>query len=384
MRKPVIIADEKIPFLKGALESVAEIYYLPGKKINREIVRDADALIIRTRTRCDSELLENSTVKFIATATIGYDHIDTGYCNSRNIRWTNALGCNSSSVEQYIVAALLEMAYKHGFRLKDKTIGIVGVGNVGSKVARISKAMGMRVLLNDPPRERAEGSGEFTSLDVIRNEADIITLHVPLNYSGMDKTLHLVNSDFFSGLKNSIILFNTSRGEVVETHSLRQAIRSGKIMDTVLDVWENEPAPDIELLNIAGIATPHIAGYSVDGKANGTMMSIKALSGFFRLGMDEWKPPGLPGTEIRDIVIDCGGMTEQEIIHEVYRKTYNILEDDQSLRSNIAGFEELRGNYPVRREAPYYTLRLNNNPWEDLEKVFTELGFSVLEMDCFC
>ena len=384
MRKPVIIADEKIPFLKGALESVAEIYYLPGKKINREIVRDADALIIRTRTRCDSELLENSTVKFIATATIGYDHIDTGYCNSRNIRWTNALGCNSSSVEQYIVAALLEMAYKHGFRLKDKTIGIVGIGNVGSKVARISKALGMRVLLNDPPRERAEGSGEFTSLDVIRNEADIITLHVPLNYSGRDKTFHLVNSDFFSGLKNSIILFNTSRGEVVETHSLRQAIRSGKIMDTVLDVWENEPAPDIELLNIAGIATPHIAGYSVDGKANGTMMSIKALSGFFRLGMDEWKPPRLPGTEIRDIVIDCGGMTEQEIIHEVYRKTYNILEDDQSLRSNIAGFEELRGNYPVRREAPYYTLRLNNNPWEDLEKVFTELGFSVLEMDCFC
>ncbi|MBE0655860.1 MAG: 4-phosphoerythronate dehydrogenase PdxB [Bacteroidales bacterium] len=384
MKKPVIIADEKIPFLKGSLESLAEVIYLPGNKINRETVRDADALLIRTRTRCDSELLENSMVKFIATATIGYDHIDTGYCNSRNIRWTNAPGCNSSSVEQYIVAALLEMAHKHGSRLKDKTIGIIGVGNVGAKVARISNALGMKVLLNDPPRERAEGSGEFTSLEMIRREADIITLHVPLNYSGMDKTFHLVHGDFLSGLKKNIILFNTSRGEVVETPSLMQALRSGKIMDTVLDVWENEPFPDMELLNMTGIATPHIAGYSVDGKANGTMMSIKAISGFFRLGMDEWKPSGLPDTEIRDIVIDCGGMTEQEIIHEVYRKTYNILEDDKALRSNIGGFEELRGSYPVRREATYFTLRLNNNPWEDLEKVFTELGFSVLEMDCFC
>ena len=384
MKKIRIVADDKIPFLKGVLEDVAEVRYLPGSKIDQAAVHQADALIIRTRTHADKRLLSASSVKFIATATIGFDHIDTGYCENQGIYWTNAPGCNSSSVEQYIVSALLAMAEKHGFLLKDKTLGIVGVGNVGSKVAHVAKALGMSVLLNDPPRERIEGRGEFSSLNMIKDQADIITFHVPLNKGGIDNTFHLAERNFFSELKKKMILINTSRGEVVEGSALKEALKAGRLKDAVLDVWENEPGPDPKLLELTGIATPHIAGYSVDGKANGTRMSVRALSEFFNLGLENWEPGGLPLPEIPNIVIDCGGMSEQEIIGEVYRYAYDIMADDEALRFNISRFEELRGNYPVRREPLAFTLRLNNNAWENLKFVFSSLGFSLLEPDCFC
>ncbi len=385
MGKIKIIADNKIPFLRGAFEEVADdIEYLPGSEITNDSVKYADALIIRTRTRCNEELLKDSRVRFIASATIGYDHIDTDYCESEGIRWTNAPGCNSSSVEQYLTAALLTLAEKHNFRLKDKVIGIVGVGNVGQKVSGVANSLGMKVLHNDPPREKNEGSYGFHSLDEIKDQSDIITFHVPLNTGGEYPTLDMVDRNFLNSLKDDVIIINTSRGEIMDENALKQGLSSGKIKDAVIDVWRNEPLIDPELVDKCGIATSHIAGYSVDGKAKGTEMSVRAVSVFFGLKRNNWSPSGLPGPEINNIVIDCGSMDEEEIIREVYSRTYDIMKDDESLRNNLEKFEDLRGSYPVRREPAYYYVRLNNNPFEYLERVLEEMGFSVLELDCFC
>jgi len=192
-----IISDDKIPFLKGVLEPYAEVVYLPGKQIDFNILKDADAMLIRTRTKCDESLLEGTRVKFIGTATIGYDHIDTKYCESRGIKWINSPGCNSSSVQQYIAAALLKTASSFNFNLKDITIGIIGVGNVGAKVEKLAKTLGMNVLLNDPPRSRIEGKTKFVDLQTLLSESDIVTVHVPLSFIGEDKTYHLFDDKIF-------------------------------------------------------------------------------------------------------------------------------------------------------------------------------------------
>ena len=290
-KKIKIIADSKIPFLKGVFENVAEINYLNPSDITHETVKDADALIIRTRTNCNAALLDNTNVKFIATATIGFDHIDTEYCKQNNITWINAPGCNSYSVKQYIASALLTIACKKNINLSEKSIGVVGVGNVGSKVARVAEIFGMKVLLNDPPLERREGKNNFVSIEQIISESDFITFHVPLIKDGIDKTYHMADESFFNKLKKKVILFNTSRGPVVKNIALKNAIIGGKIEAALLDVWENEPNIDLELLDKVEIATPHIAGYSADGKANGTSVSVRSVSEFFNLGIDKnWYP----------------------------------------------------------------------------------------------
>jgi erythronate-4-phosphate dehydrogenase len=288
-----IIIDDKIPYIRGAFEGVAEVVYLPGSKTTPAVVKDADAIVTRTRTICNEKLLAGSSVKFIATATIGYDHIDTDYCNAAGIKWTNAPGCNSKSVEQYIASTLMVLAETRNLQLKDLCIGLVGVGNVGSKVARISELFGMKVLKNDPPRERAEGSAEFVSLKQVMDEADIITLHVPLNMKGEDATYHLGEERFFSGLKKKPVVINSCRGEVVDTNSIKTALKSNQISGFVCDCWENEPDIDLELLDMTEIATPHIAGYSKDGKATGTEMSVHAISKYFNLGLENWHPSGV-------------------------------------------------------------------------------------------
>ena len=297
-KKIKIIADDKIPFLRGALEPFAEVSYLQPSQITKNVVKDADALIVRTRTKCNADLLDQSSVKFIATATIGFDHIDVAYCESNGIKWINAPGCNSSSVQQYLASALLTLARQKEIQLDSKTIGIVGVGNVGRKVEKIAKIFGMKVLLNDPPRERKEGSEKFVSLDYLLHNSDIITFHVPLNKSGEDKTFHLADSNFFEKFNNNKIFINTSRGEVVDTVSLKNAVKNKTVKACVLDVWENEPQIDKELLNLVDISTPHIAGYSVEGKANGTAACVNALNDFFSLGLERnWYPNHLPSIE---------------------------------------------------------------------------------------
>lgn len=342
-----VIVDDKIPYIREALQSITpHVTYAAGKDFTPELVKDADALIVRTRTRCDRSLLEGSRVQFIATATIGYDHIDTAYCRQAGISWTNAPGCNSASVAQYVRSALLALEQESGKHLSGMCIGIIGVGNVGSKVANVAKELGMRVLLNDPPREAHERGATFVSLQTLAEECDVLTLHVPLSIQGEYPTHHFIDETYLRSLKRRPLFINTSRGEVVSTHALLYALQEGLISDAILDVWENEPLIDHTLLYKARIATPHIAGYSADGKANATRMSLDALCRHFGLSATYRITPPEP---------------LQPVIHasnlaEAYLRIYDPREDSRRLKAAPELFEQQRGDYPLRREEGAYTI----------------------------
>lgn len=372
-----VVVDKNIPFIQGVLEKYAEVVYLEGREISRSEVLDADALIVRTRTKCTRDLLEGTAVRFIASATIGYDHIDTGFCQANNIFWTNAAGCNSSSVQQYMAAALFHLAEELNFELSQKTIGIVGVGNVGSKVARLCAALGMRVLLNDPPRERREGPKDFVSLDTIVEDADIVTFHVPLNMEGEDRTFHLVDEKLLSRFRKSQILINSSRGEVVESEALKVCLQNKMLAECVLDVWEGEPEIDTQLLGLVEIGTPHIAGYSADGKAQGTSMSVQAFSRFFGLDLNDWYPERVPLPAITVLETDCRNVSDQNVIAGLIQRTYDILADDARLRMSPKTFENQRKKYPLRREFPTYTVKLLD-AHDRLQSIVQAMGFKIL------
>jgi len=372
-----IVCDNKIPFLRGALEPYAEVVYLPGKDTDPETVRDADALITRTRTRCDASLLAGSAVRAIATATIGFDHIDTAWCVANGIAWSNAPGCNSWSVKQYLSSVLAVLAQRHGLRLDTLTLGVVGVGNVGSKVAEAGRAFGMRVLLNDPPRARAEGEDSFVSLDTIIAESDIITLHVPLTREGEDATWHMFDAGRLSRLRPSQILINSSRGPVVDNPALKDALMRHSIGGAVLDVWEGEPDLDRELVSLLDITTPHIAGYSADGKANGTTMSVRYLARQLGLPLTEWTASGVPAPEMPlEFVLDAAGKTVQDVLCEAVLYTYDVRRDSDALRAAPGEFERLRGDYWVRREPSAFTLTLRGGS-PDLAARLERIGFKV-------
>jgi len=378
-----IVIDDKIPFIKGVLEPYAEVVYLPGHKFTRKDVANADVLIIRTRTKCDIALLKDSSVKFIVTATIGYDHIDTAWCDANRIVWTNAAGCNSGSVHQYMASVLATLSTHFGFRFEDMTLGVVGVGNVGSKVARLGETLGMKVLMNDPPRAEKEGPALFVPLDEILNMSDIITLHVPLNCSGSHQTYHLFDKATFGQLPYRTILINSSRGEVIDNAVIKAALKNRKIGAAALDVWENEPIIDLELLPLLNIATPHIAGYSTEGKANGTAMSIQALSRFFGLPLTNWYPSVIP-YPVHPLIfeLDCRGKSLQQCLCEAIWHTYPVNDDDGRLRISPATFEKQRGDYPVRREFSAFTVDVKNEI-PDIEERLQALGFSILFKDHF-
>ena len=373
-----VICDSDIPFLKGALEPHCEVVYARGSEISRDMVKDADALVVRTRTKCDANLLEGSKVRFIATATIGYDHIDTRWCESHGITWTNAPGCNSWSVQQYIGSLLVTMARQFGFSFREKTLGVVGVGNVGSKVARLAALLGFRVLLCDPPRARREGSGSFVSIDDIISRSDIITLHVPLIRDGEDATFHMFDSSRLASMNRNQILINSSRGEVVDGAALKNALSRKNILAASLDVWENEPQIDPELLSLLFTGTPHIAGYSIDGKATGTTMSVQALGKFFDLPCKDWEvtevPPSLQPTEFS---IDVTGKTPQEVLADAILHTYDIKNDDAALRTDVASFEKQRSHYPVRREFPAFCVKTLNDDTGRSTVFLREAGFYI-------
>jgi len=373
-----VVCDSDIPFLKGALEPYCQVVYARGSEISREMVMDADALVIRTRTKCNAALLEGTNVRFIATATIGYDHIDTLWCESNGIKWTNAPGCNSWSVQQYIGSLLVTMSRTLGFSFKEKTIGVVGVGNVGSKVARLAALLGFRVLLCDPPRARREGSGQFVSLDEIISRSDIITLHVPLIRDGEDATFHLFDNARLASMNQQQILINSSRGEVVDGTTLKNALAQKKILAASLDVWENEPQIDPELLSLLFTGTPHIAGYSVDGKATGTTMSIQALGKFFDLPCREWEVTEVPQSiQPSEFSIDTAGKTPQEVLADAILHTYDIRTDDAALRADVASFEKQRSHYPVRREFPAFCVRTLNDDTGRSTVFLREAGFYI-------
>jgi erythronate-4-phosphate dehydrogenase len=374
-----IVIDDKIPFIKKAFEQIGgiEAIYLPGSAIIHDEIKDADALIIRTRTKCDKELLAGTNIKFIASATIGYDHIDTGFCEENNICWTNSPGCNSSSVAQYITSALLNLAIKNDFSLSDKTLGIIGVGNVGSKVAAAAEALGLKVLLNDPPR--AESEAGFTRIAEIKKKSDIITMHVPLNMEGKYTTFHMADHKFFSELERRPYFINSSRGEVAETGSMLGALKIGFISGAVLDVWENEPEISRELMRLADIVTPHIAGYSADGKANGTAMSVNAVAEFFDIKeLKGWEPENIPEPENTKINLSAEDKNEDETILSAVAQSYDIMVDDKRLRNAPEAFEKQRGVYPLRREFPVFSVKPDRSVSGNALKKLEKLGFVIL------
>ena len=378
-----IVCDNKIPFLRGVLEPWAEVLYLPGRETTPEVVRDADAIITRTRTKCDAALLAGSSVKVIATATIGYDHIDTAWCEAHGIVWRNAPGCNSWSVKQYIATVLCTLARRHGLELAGMTLGVVGVGNVGSKVAEVAALLGMRVLLCDPPRERALPSlpaatgNPFVSLETICRESDIITLHVPLSREGEDATWHLFDAARLASLRPDQFLINSSRGPVVDNAALKAALQEKRLRGAVLDVWEGEPEPDRALMDLLDVATPHIAGYSADGKANGTMASVRTVAGVLGLPLTDWRPGAIPApAQPLSFTLDATGKRRQEVLSEALLHTYNPLADDRALRATPEAFEQLRGDYPVRREPTAFTLQLQGGTPE-LAETLSAIGFTV-------
>ena len=375
-----VVADDKIPYLKGVLEPFSDVVYLPGDRITKDDLKDAEALITRTRTKCTREILEGSSVKFIATATIGYDHIDTDWCEQNGIFWTNAPGCNSGSVYQYIASILVNLAYKHKFNFADRSLGVIGVGNVGKKIVRLGEWLGMRVLLNDPPRSRNEGFCGFISLDGIIRECDVITCHVPLITEGPDKTYHLIDENLLRKLNPTTLLINSSRGEVVDNNALKSILNQNKIAGAVLDVWENEPDINLELMNVLDIVTPHIAGYSADGKANGTTMSVQSLSKFFNLPLCGWFAEDIPEPANNQFTIDCSTKTMQEIISEAILTTFQVMEDDVRIRLSPSTFEKQRGNYPLRREFHAFTITLVNSNSE-AKKTLSGLGFKIMDVN---
>ncbi len=372
-----IIADNKIPFLQGALEKVARVEYYPGGKITREHLQDADVLITRTRTKCNEKLLKDTSVELITSATIGFDHIDTPWCEANGIVWTNAPGCNSGSVRQYVASALSYILSKEKKKFVDITLGIVGVGNVGSKVEIMARTLGIRVLLNDPPRYRTEGREDFVTLEKLVEESDIITMHVPLNRDGIDKTFHMADESFFNRMKKGAWFINSSRGEVAQTKALKVALKSGHLAGAILDVWENEPHIDAELLALTDIATPHIAGYSADGKANGTAMSVQAISRFFGLYMDNWYPDNIPDAPNSRLELSCKGKNTEDIFNELSMFAYNIAADSRLLKSSLATFEEQRGSYPIRREPEALKVKLLDEN-ENCKKLLMNLGYGVI------
>jgi erythronate-4-phosphate dehydrogenase len=320
--------------------------------------------------------LKNSSVKYIATATIGFDHIDTAYCRQHNIGWANAPGCNAKSVQQYIAAALCLLQQRSTINLAAATVGIVGVGHVGKLVAKFCKTLGIKTLLNDPPRQRAEKSNKFVSLEEIAQKCDVITFHTPLTMKGEDKTFHLGGDYFFHILQKKPVIIDSARGEICNTEALKKAKREQLISGIVLDCWENEPDIDVDLLAMCDVATPHIAGYSADGKANATTACVRYISKCFGLGMDNWQAGNIPAPEQPVIAIDNSSMSLLETVITAVLNTYAIEKDGMVLKNNSHDFELYRNHYPLRREFNSYTVALKHENKETVE-VLEKLGFKV-------
>ena len=338
-----IVADKYIPFLEGVFEPYAEVVYKDGMEMCREDVADADVMIIRTRTKCNADLLEGSKVRMIATATIGMDHIDLEYCRNHGITVQNAEGCNAGGVLQYVFSALYGMAARKGIKLDGATMGIVGVGHVGKKIEAMARYLGFNVLMCDPPRAAAEGSDAFCSLEYLLANSQIVTMHVPLD----ETTRGMADEEFFMLMPPGAIFINAARGEILDDNALMQAIP--KLGAVAIDTWNHEPNINLELLEMVDIATPHIAGYSYQGKQNATALAVQAVAKFFGIKeLYEYYPEAdVPDHE--PVQLDLRDKTHGERA-AVFQYNYPIFTDDFRFRMEPENFEKLRSEYQYRRE----------------------------------
>lgn len=375
-----IIADENIPCVRQAFASLGDVTLLPGRGMRPEQVRAADLLLVRSVTRVDRELLAGSRVRFVGSATIGFDHVDRDYLQAQGIGFSTAPGSNATSAAEYVVSALLVLAERRGFDPAGKTVGIIGCGNVGSRVRHKLAALGMQCLVNDPPLQEQGGNDDFVSLERVL-EADVITVHVPLTHGGPHPTRHLVDAAFLARLKPGAVFINTARGAVADNAALDQLLGERSDLAVVLDVWEGEPAINAGLLEKVDLGTPHIAGYSLDGKLRGTEMIYRAACEFLDVPV-QWSaaaelPPG-PALEL------AAGAGLLQTVRAAVLQCYDVRDDDARLRQMLAlpvaeraaCFDRLRKEYPVRRE--FAQLMLPSGHMDArLQQVLAGLGFSV-------
>lgn len=352
-----IVADIDIPFLQGVFEPFAQsVQYYKGNEIGSSEIEDADLLIIRTRTQCNAQLLEHSKVSAIATASIGTDHIDLDYCKSKGIKVISAPGCNSGGVLQWVLSATFSLlSQPESQNLSALTFGIVGVGNIGKRIERAVRALGFKVLLCDPLRQKAEGGAQFTSLDQIARKSDIISLHVPITYVGVHKTYHMVNKGFLDILKPNMVLLNSSRGGVVDEQELLKTLGK-KPLRLGCDVWEDEPNINANLLRFAQVATPHIAGYSLEGKVNATRMVVEAIAKHFGLSINVQSIRAAEESSKLPILIQDFVEDSLFRVAHFFNSIYSISDDSIALKSNPKEFERLRNNYNLRREYSAYAI----------------------------
>jgi len=378
-----LIVDENIAFAEEAFSQYGDVLLISGRQITNEILRNADALIVRSITNIDENLLQNTNINFVGTATIGIDHIDTIYLNENNIVFADAKGCNADSVAEYVFTALLKIAVDNKLTLKNRSIGIIGVGNVGSRVVKYAEALGLKVYKNDPPKQRAGEGNNYVSLeDALK--ADIVTLHVPLNKTGIDKTYHLLDEKKLNKIRNNTIIINSSRGAVIDNKALLN-VEDKKHFKVILDVWEDEPLINSDLLQKVFIGSAHISGYSMEGKVNGTKMIYDALCRFTNQ-LNDWEPK-LPSIENNIIDVSSTKLLEEKL-HFIFKHIYNIETDDSEMRkmiemdndSRAAHFDHLRKEYHLRREFNNYTVIIEPAD-KKLGEILRKFRFKVLFKD---
>lgn len=379
-----ILADASIPCVEEAFGRFGPVHVKPGRDIVSSDVAVADVLLVRSVTRVGPELLEGSSLHFVGSATIGTDHVDLAYLRARDIPFAHAPGSNADSVADYVLVALLTLACRREIALQDRTVGIVGCGNIGGRLVRRLQALGITVLRNDPPRARAaEEEGrphEFVSLGTVLTEADIITLHVPLTTDGPDSTHHLVDAAFLERMNDGAWLLNTSRGAVVHGEALRRARRQGSLAAAVLDVWEHEPVPDAPLVRAVDVATPHIAGYAYDGKVRGTAMLYQAMCE--QMGVEPIWEATTTLQPLTDDALRCRPpdprLPTVDWLSNLAQQAYDVQADDAALRAVVANrppearahkFSQLRTGYRRRRELQRHTVPRTAVPSKYLQAV---------------
>ena len=379
----LIVADENIPLIEEFFASFGEIRRLPGRQITRADVHDADVLLVRSVTRVDRELLEGSAVKFVGTCTIGTDHLALDDFEHAGIQWASAPGCNARGVVDYVLGSLLTLADIEGADLAQRTYGVIGAGEVGGRLVRVLRDLGWKVQVCDPLRQAAEG-GDYVSLEQIIEQCDVISLHTPLSKSGDFATWHLLDEARLNRLKPGTWLINASRGPVVDNAALRNVLNAREDLQAVLDVWEGEPQVDVELADLCVLATPHIAGYSLDGKQRGTAQIYQALCAFLGRTPQVQLADLLPAPWLAKVELSANS-DQAWALAMVCRGVYDPRRDDADFRRTLTGpvdqqkqaFDGLRKHYPVRREIEGLTVHIEgHNP--ALTKMAAALGCVVV------